>query len=89
VTKPADPRRLRMLAEKGRRLFARACDGASCAEGFAAHHLRCGDHDVVRDFIAFLEAELERLRGTDPGRAEVTRALVERIRARLADSPGS
>src|SRR3954471_22239052 len=75
-------RRRRVLAEKGRALFARACDGAACAEGFASHHLRTGEAEVVRDFVAFLRGELEGMAADDPRRA-ATEALVGRIEAEM------
>jgi hypothetical protein len=83
------PRREALLARKGRLLYERACgDGeGSCVEGFARYHLGRGEGEAVRDLLAYLEGEAERLRAAGPSKQlNLTLRLVERIRGRL--TPG-
>jgi hypothetical protein len=75
-----------LLAAKARLLYAGCTrgDGTACAEGFALYHLRNGETDAVRDFAAFLEAEVVSLTADDPdGRLATTAALLDRVRALL------
>src|SRR2546421_19325 len=77
------------LRKKGEKEKADALDEAfedlrDSAENFALHHLRNGEADVVRDFVAFLEAQAAALAAHDPdGRLATTTALLDRIRAHL------
>jgi hypothetical protein len=82
------PRRRARLAQKGRVLYRKSCNPSgkkTCAEGFALHHIGRGEVEVVRDLLAFLEAEAEVLRRNDPElRLAQTKNLIDRVRHHLA-----
>jgi hypothetical protein len=84
------PRQRARLAEKGRILYGKACGkngGNSCLEGFALHHLRRGELEIVSDLLGFLEKTAEALRVADPdGRLEQTKELADWIRVCLNDA---
>jgi len=80
-----DAHRREALARKGQALYARFCDGDSCAVSFALHHLSRGEAEVVDDLVAFLEAQVAALGADDPqGRLGATKALLGRLRAHSA-----
>jgi hypothetical protein len=89
---PLSPERRAWLALKGQLLSGKSCGPggqASCAEGFVLYHLRLGECEVVRDFLAFLDEQLSRLREDDPeGRPAMTEQLAGRVRSHLAETGG-
>jgi hypothetical protein len=76
------------LALKGRILYGKFCGTGGkgiCAESFALYHIWRGDSEVARDLLAYLETEIQSLRGDDPkGRLALTEELAARIRRHLA-----
>jgi hypothetical protein len=88
VNGPSDgltPERRARLARKGEILYAKSCGtNGDCAEGFATYQMRIGNHEVVRDFLGFLERRLATLGRDDPeGLRERTEALIARVRGLL------
>src|SRR5260370_42429323 len=82
--------RRRMLADKGRRLYAKYCGTRGrgiCAESFACYHIARGEAEVAEDLLAFLEPLVVSLEQADPdGRLVMTRRLVARIRGHLQEA---
>ncbi len=88
------PERRAFLALKGRLLYGKYCGTHGrgiCSESFAEYHIWRGELVVVRDFLAFLKAEIEPLRQkseTDVNVADqftITEQLIERIEALLEE----
>jgi hypothetical protein len=78
------PERRALLVRKAQALYRDAC--YACVEGLAWHHLGRGEGSVVRDLLAWLEAELPTLPEADPeGRREATVALADALRQALAE----
>ena len=86
VSPSADSRRA-WLALKGKLLYGKYCGTQGegiCAENFALYHLRKGECESVRDFLAFLDEQIASLTQHDPhGRLAMTQRLAERIRWHL------
>jgi hypothetical protein len=76
------------LALKGRILYGKFCGTGGqgiCAESFALYHIWRGESEIARDLLAYLETEIQSLRGEDPtGRLALTEELAARIRRHLA-----
>ncbi len=86
------PERRAFLARKGQRLYGKYCDTKGrgiCAESFAEYHVWRGELAVVRDFLDFLDTQLDMLRDTsDPAAMEqqrITEQLLQRIRAMVTE----
>jgi hypothetical protein len=82
----SSPEERTRLVRKAEILYGKACGtgGRTCAESFAAHQLRLGRVEVVRDLLRFLDGRIATLRVHDPdGRLPTTEAMAARIRRRL------
>ncbi len=88
------PDRRAMLAIKGQRLYGKYCGTKGhgiCAESFAEYHIWRGELVVARDFLIFLDTQLECLRRTSPCTPQLqqqfamTERLIERIQSLLGD----
>jgi hypothetical protein len=82
------------LAYKGQRLYGKYCGTKGrgiCAESFAEYHIWRGEYAVVRDFLVFLDGQLDQLHqsaSTSPAisaQLEMTERLVGRIRYHLGE----
>ena len=82
------PERREFLAEKGRRLYGKYCGlhgEGICAESFAEYHIWRGELQVARDFLVFLNMQVEMLRQlsvndpTNDPQLRITERLIARI----------
>jgi hypothetical protein len=89
------PERREVLAEKGKRLYAKYCgtDGKGiCAESFAEYHIWRGELAVARDLLEFLATQIDALRqevSDSPDLDEqlhMTERLIQRIQALLGET---
>jgi hypothetical protein len=89
----SDERRI-ALSRKGQILYGKYCgtQGAGiCAESFAEYHTWRGELIVVRDFLAFLTAQVALLRqesqsnGLNSAQLLMTQRLISRIEALLGE----
>ena len=78
------------LARKGQTLYGKYCGTRGhgiCAESFAEYHTWRGELSVVRDFLAYLQAQVQDLRerDTEKDRLLMTERLIDRIEALLGE----
>lgn len=82
----SNDRRARLVL-KGRLLYGKFCGTQGrgiCAESFALYHIWRGEAEVTRELLAFLDTQVETLRGHDPeGRLAMSEGLAARIRRHL------
>jgi len=88
------PERRAFLACKGQRLYGKYCGTHGrgiCAESFAEYHIWRGEYAVVRDFLVFLNKQVDYIRQTTPitpdleAHLRLTARLMERISGLLGE----
>lgn len=90
-----DDNRRTFLAQKGRILYAKYCGTRGhgiCSESFAEYHIWRGEYIIARDFLNYLETQLDELRQQalqDTQTAfqlTITQGLFDRIQALLGET---
>ena len=91
---PVAEERRTFLAQKGKILYAKYCGTRGhgiCSESFAEYHIWRGELVIARDFLVFLDAQVQVLLRTSPCTQEIqqqlamTEGLIERIRGHLGE----
>lgn len=92
---PVTPERRAALACKGQRLYDKYCGTKGtgiCAESFAEYHIWRGEYAVARDFLVYLNRQVEMLRAALPTAPDLqpqlamTERLIGRIEALLGEA---
>lgn len=92
---PVAPERRAALACKSQRLYGKYCGTKGkgiCAESFAEYHIWRGEYAVARDFLVYLNVQVEMLRAALPTapnlqpQLAMTERLIGRIQALLGEA---